>query len=242
MTDSPASDDRFARPRTLLVVAGAVVAGGLAWLLRGPLLQPGMFAVDVAVFAAIMLYLSTERLTLDHPHTRLGPAVLVTAFRLILALLLFRASRGIEAAAVWTVVIVASVAALLDVVDGPIARRTGLASAFGARLDMGTDALLTLVLSVLVWRLGKAGPWVIASGAMFPVFMFAGFRWPWLAADLPPRVRRQAVCVVQIVALIVALAPVVTPPLSTAISAVALAILTWSFYVDVAWLARHREL
>jgi hypothetical protein len=48
--------------------------------------------------------------------------------------------------------------------------------------------------------------------------------------------------VVQIVALIAALVPVVTPPLSTAISAVGLAILTWSFYVDVAWLARQRNL
>jgi hypothetical protein len=48
--------------------------------------------------------------------------------------------------------------------------------------------------------------------------------------------------VVQIVALIVALVPIITPPLSTAISAVGLAILAWSFALDVAWLARHRHL
>jgi hypothetical protein len=71
-------------------------------------------------------------------------------------------------------------------------------------------------------------------------FIAAGWGLPWMRGSLPPSVRRQAVCVVQIVALIVALAPIVTPPLSTAISAVGLAILTWSFALDVAWLARRR--
>ena len=73
------------------------------------------------------------------------------------------------------------------------------------------------------------------------VFVAAGWLLPWMRAELPPSVRRQTVCVVQVVALIVALAPLVTPPLSTAISAAGLAILTWSFAVDTAWLAR-REL
>ena len=40
----------------------------------------------------------------------------------------------------------------LDGVDGWLARRSGIASAFGARFDMEIDALLILVLAVLAWR------------------------------------------------------------------------------------------
>ena len=105
---------------------------------------------------------------------------------------------------------------------------------------METDAFLILTLSVLVWLGGQAGAWVVASGLMRYVFVGAGWQWSWLRAPLPPSVRRQTVCVVQVVALIVALAPIVRPPLSTAISALGLAILTWSFWVDVGWLSRHR--
>jgi phosphatidylglycerophosphate synthase len=143
-------------------------------------------------------------------------------------------------AAGWTLVGVAATGAVLDVVDGPIARRSGRTTAFGARFDMETDAFLILTLSVFVWRISHAGAWVVASGLMRYGFVAAGWLLPWMRAELPPSVRRQAVCVVQIVALITALAPIVTPPLSTAISAVGLAILTWSFGLDVRWLARHR--
>ncbi|HBH59064.1 MAG TPA: CDP-alcohol phosphatidyltransferase, partial [Arthrobacter bacterium] len=44
-------------------------------------------------------------------------------------------------------VVVGCAAFLLDAVDGPVARRTGTASAAGARLDTSTDAALVLVLS-----------------------------------------------------------------------------------------------
>ena len=39
-----------------------------------------------------------------------------------------------------------------------------MASAFGARFDMETDALLLLVLAALAWQFDKAGAWVLASG------------------------------------------------------------------------------
>jgi phosphatidylglycerophosphate synthase len=165
-------------------------------------------------------------------------ANVITSVRLVLALSLW----ALGPAASWTIVAIASTGATLDLVDGPLARRSGRVSAFGARFDMETDAFLILTLSVFVWWTGHAGPWVVASGAMRYAFIAAGWGLPWMRGSLPPSVRRQAVCVVQIVALIVALAPIVTPPLSTAISAVGLAILTWSFALDVAWLARHRHL
>jgi phosphatidylglycerophosphate synthase len=140
-----------------------------------------------------------------------------------------------------TLVAVGTVAALLDLVDGWVARRTGTASAFGARFDLEVDAALVLVLSWLLWRFGVTGAWVLAAGLMRYAFVATGGLLPWLARPLPPSRRRQTICVVQIVALLVALAPVVSPPLAVAAAAIGLAALTWSFAVDVAWLHRTRR-
>ncbi|MEZ5292873.1 MAG: CDP-alcohol phosphatidyltransferase family protein [Vicinamibacterales bacterium] len=159
----------------------------------------------------------------------------ITGVRLALAVALW----AVPATSPWTLVTIGAVAAVLDAVDGPVARRTGGTSRAGARFDMETDAFLIATLAVLVWRLGKAGPWVILSGALRYLFVAGGWIWPWLDGDLPPSRRRQAVCVVQVVALVVALAPIVSPPLSAPLSAGALALLAWSFWVDVAWLARR---
>lgn len=156
----------------------------------------------------------------------------ITAVRLAIALTLWT----LPSSAAWTLVWLATSGAVLDAVDGPLARRQRKTSAFGARFDMETDAFLILTLSILLWRHEKAGAWVIASGLLRYLFVGAAWIWPWMAAPLPESVRRKTVCVVQIVALIVALAPIVPPGVSAPLSAAALALLTWSFWVDVAWL------
>src|SRR5262245_34399160 len=135
-----------------------------------------------------------------------------------------------------TAVVIASIAAALDGVDGWIARRTRTASAFGARFDMETDALLILVLSALVWTSGQAGAWVLASGLMRYAFVAAAAIWPWLHEPLEPSRRRQTICVVQIVTLIAALLPSLGPTAASTIAAAGLAALTWSFLVDILWL------
>jgi hypothetical protein len=71
------------------------------------------------------------------------------------------------------------------------------------------------------------------------VFVAAGWLLPWLERPLPPSRRRQAICVVQISGLMIALVPAIPAPASVVISGVALAALVWSFFVDVAWLRRH---
>jgi phosphatidylglycerophosphate synthase len=138
------------------------------------------------------------------------------------------------------VVAIGSVAALLDLADGWVARRSGTSTAFGARFDMEVDALLIVVLSALVWRFGITGPWVLASGLMRYLFVALARPFPWLARPLPPSRRRQTVCVVQIVALLVALAPITPAPLAVLAAAAGLAALVWSFAVDIAWLAARR--
>jgi len=167
---------------------------------------------------------------------------MVTSLRLALvALLALALVEPRTAALAWGVTAIAMVVTALDGVDGWLARRSGLESAFGARFDMETDALLILVLSALAWRWDRAGAWVLACGLMRYAFVAAAWAWPWMARPLPPSWRRKFVCVVQIVGLAIIVAPVVTPPLSVWLAAGTLAMLTWSFAVDVAWLRSGRR-
>jgi hypothetical protein len=105
---------------------------------------------------------------------------------------------------------------------------------------METDALLILVLSALIWKSGKAGGWVLASGLMRYAFVGAAAIWPWLQTPLEPSRRRQTVCVIQVVALIAALLPSLIASASSLIAAAGLAALAWSLLVDILWLWRLR--
>lgn len=184
-----------------------------------------------------------------HPHARFGNANRITLVRLALAGLLvgllgeaaWSDPTAGPGALAWAVVVLATATALLDAADGALARRSGMPSAFGARFDMETDAAYTAVLCALVWQAGQAGPWVLLAGLLRYLFVAAAWRWPWLAAPLPPSRRRQAVCVVQISSLIVCLAPIVSPAVATPLAAASLALLAGSFAVDVHFLARTRR-
>jgi phosphatidylglycerophosphate synthase len=169
-----------------------------------------------------------------------GAANAVTLARGVLALdLLALLGSPPSAVLAWSIVALALIALVLDGVDGRVARRRGETSAFGARFDMETDALLILVLAALAWSQGKAGAWILLAGALRYLFVTASLVLPWLAAPLPPSRRRQAICVVQIASLILCLAPFVGPPASAAIGFLGLVALLGSFAADVAWLARR---
>jgi phosphatidylglycerophosphate synthase len=143
--------------------------------------------------------------------------------------------------AAWLIVMAATLTALLDAVDGALARRSGQSSEFGARFDMETDAAFILVLCALVLQAGQAGAWVLAAGLMRYAFVLAARRWPWLAGALPPSRRRQTVCVVQITTLIVCLGPIVPRSFAAALAAASVALLAMSFAVDIRALARSRR-
>jgi phosphatidylglycerophosphate synthase len=134
----------------------------------------------------------------------------------------------------------AGLALALDWVDGQVARRTGTASAFGARFDMEVDAFLLLVLSASAVR--PVGAWVLAIGAMRYAYGAAGRVLPWLGGPLPPRQWRKVVAAIQGVALLVVAAGVLPQPVAVAMLAAALALLVESFGRDVGWLWRRREL
>jgi phosphatidylglycerophosphate synthase len=174
-----------------------------------------------------------------YPHPRMGACNAVTLLRAAITagLTLPLVTPAVPA---WGVVGAAAFALQLDGLDGWLARREGLVSAFGARFDMEVDALLALVLALLALAAGKAGPWVLALGGLRYAFVAAGVFLPWLRGDLPPRIGRKTVCVIQIAALIALLAPPVQPPLSLWVAGLATVLLTASFAADILWLWRRR--
>jgi hypothetical protein len=72
-------------------------------------------------------------------------------------------------------------------------------------------------------------------------FVAASWIQPALARELPPSFRRKLVCVAQGVVLLVALGPIVSGPLVVAACVAGLAVLTYSFAVDVRWALRAGE-
>jgi phosphatidylglycerophosphate synthase len=175
-----------------------------------------------------------------HPFDRFGPANAITLLRAALTALtagLVGEGGTTEIAAVAAATGGAAVA--LDFVDGRVARASGFASEFGARFDMETDAALVLVLAVLVWQTGMAGPWVIVGGVLRYGFVVAGAVQPWMRRPLPSSVRRRTAAAVQMIALVAAL--FVAPPASGVIAALALGLLCCSFAADTLWLYRRAE-
>ena len=174
-------------------------------------------------------------------RVHLGPADRVTAARAVLvcgvaALTVHGLFGDPEVAAV---VAISTVALALDAVDGYVARRTGTASAFGARFDMEVDAFLIAVLSVHVAP--TLGWWVLAIGAMRYAYVAAGRALPWLRRPAPPRYWAKVVAAIQGIVLTVAASRLLPDPLSRVALAVALVLLLESFGRDIGWQWRHRE-
>lgn len=222
-------------------LAGALLTGGLAVAASGTLDLEGSILAKALAGYGVCALVGLWFLPLHGPHPRLGPANQVTLARAVLTGLLAGLVGEVGTPEVaWTVVGLALLAEVLDGVDGRLARRGGWVSEFGARFDLEVDALLVAVLALLAWSLGKAGPWVLASGLLRYGFVAAGFRWRWLQRPLPASRRRQAVCVLQVLTLTLALAPVLPPAWSAPVAALGLALLGYSFAVDTLWLARRR--
>jgi phosphatidylglycerophosphate synthase len=208
--------------------------------LRQPLTLGAACVPRAGLLYIAIVVLATRNLANHHPFRQFGPANQVTTLRAALVSVVAGLVGEPETPEVGAMAVaVATAATLLDGLDGWLARRSRMTSAFGARFDMEVDALLILVLSILAWRHGKAGPWVLLSGLLRYVFIAAAWIAPWFRAALPVSRRRQAICVIQVVGLLIVMAPVIQRPLSAWIAAVSLATLSWSFALDIAWLWRH---
>jgi phosphatidylglycerophosphate synthase len=133
-------------------------------------------------------------------------------------------------------VVLSSVALVLDAVDGQVARRTGTATPFGARLDGEVDAYLILVLSIAVSR--DYGSWVLVIGAARYVLLAAGWAVRWLAAPLPPRYWGKVVAAVQGIVLTAAVSGALPRPVGMVAVGAALVLLAESFGRSIVWLYR----
>ena len=220
--------------------AGAIVTAGLAAVLAWPPQSAG-WPITMAIAAYALLAAILTAALAGRPS--LGWANRVTLLRAAitcaLAGALVEPTLFVERA--WTVVALSVFALALDGLDGWLARRLDVASDFGARFDMETDAALILVLCAGLWLSGLAPAWVLAIGLMRPAFVLAGIALPWLSKPLPESFRRKLVCVIQVGALPAALLPILPEPLRLSLLAAALLALGISFAIDIAWLIRHRR-
>lgn len=208
--------------------------------------------ITAGIYATVAVLVLQAIAAPDAPR-RFGSANIVTLLRAGIAALV--AGLALEALATgrgllatpgeagdhwaWAVPVGALIALALDGIDGWLARRRRIASAFGARFDMEADALLVLGLALAILASGRAGPWVLVAGALRYAFVAAGALWPALSAPLPPSFRRKAVCVAIGMALVIGLVPVVPPAVAGVLAGAGVLALVYSFAVDTVWLLRQ---
>lgn len=183
------------------------------------------------------------------PHTHFGLANTITLMRAAFSSFLFALSADSlgghlpwpDLFTQWLITALAAAFLALDGLDGLIARHTRMESRFGAQFDMHVDALFVLSLCLLLVISKLAAPWVLFNGLIFYVFHAAKHIWPAFEGELPPRWRRKAICVIQTILLITALAPV-TPFWAAQLACLTgLALLIWSFGIDTVWLLRQEN-
>ena len=200
----------------------------------------GLIGWVVGLAASALLCATVFRAATGAAVRRVGPADLVTLLRasLTCACAALVADTAAPPRAGAPLVVLAAVALVLDLVDGPVARWTASASSFGARLDGEADAALMLLLSAAL--VGPVGAWVLAIGGVRYAFGLAGHVLPWLRGALPFRYWRKVVTATSGVALVLALARVLPGGVSVGALALAGVLLAESFGRDVWWLWRHR--
>ncbi len=201
--------------------AGLGVAGWIAGLVTG---------------SAAPALLVTARMRSDEPAMFPADWVTVTRGLLIAGVAGLVADSFSRPVPVTALVTLSTVALVLDTVDGQVARRTGTATALGARIDSEADAFLILLLSIAVSQ--DYGGWVLVIGAARYALLLAGWLIPWLAAPLPPRYWGKVVAAVQGIVLTVAVSGLLDRRAGMIAVAAALLLLTESFGRSVIWLYR----
>ncbi|WP_299841726.1 CDP-alcohol phosphatidyltransferase family protein [uncultured Paracoccus sp.] len=228
--NAPADPLRWGLLAAGLAGLAAVLACQLLLDISGALLW-GLAALG---FALIWLIVARQ-MRRGYPHGRIGACNAVTLIRVALALALVPPLLAGQPAG-WIVAGIAGVALVLDGLDGSLARRQGLVSDFGARFDMEADSILALILSLHVVAGSAVGAEGLILGLARYAFVGAMLLWPWLSAPLPQKFRRKTICVVQMVALILLLLPILTPDAAILVARLAAALVVWSFAVDILWL------
>jgi CDP-diacylglycerol--glycerol-3-phosphate 3-phosphatidyltransferase len=147
----------------------------------------------------------------------LGAGNLVSLFRgaLIAALYGFLFSPAPAGWLTWVPGVLYTVAALVDYIDGALARLTNHATRLGEILDMYFDGLGMLAATALIVQYGQVPVWYLFIGLARYLFLFG----MWLRERLgkrnypmPPSVRRRGMAAVQMGFVFVMLWPLFSPP------------------------------
>ncbi len=235
----PSATDRWGWPILPDLLLGAVVLTAAAGGLRIA------FALPAAVMPLALLgYFGLAAVLWTYRRwAPLTPADRITMGRALLVMLLvglLPAANQLGDASALPFAI-ALVAVMLDGLDGWVARRLRCETAAGARFDMELDAFLLLILCIWLLQLERTGPWVLLIGLWRYGFVLAGWFWPALRSPLPPSQRRRVICAIQGVGLALLIAPGLPGAWASAAAALLLAVLSYSFIVDmVAAARRHR--
>jgi phosphatidylglycerophosphate synthase len=121
---------------------------------------------------------------------------------------------------------------VLDGVDGWLARRRQLASAFGARFDMECDALLVLVASLRVYLSGHLPAFILVPGALRYLYVLA-VRWLPSRREQPRSRVGRYVFALMVLSLCASLWPF--EPWHRPLALVATLLIVWSFARSVYW-------
>jgi phosphatidylglycerophosphate synthase len=212
------------------LAAGLAVAGASAVAIAGAYpTSPARIAVVTvagclpAAFTALAVLHRRPRSTTAADRVTMGRAVLASGCGAVAATVLL----GPVPARTWWLTALAVPTLLLDAVDGLVARRTGCATAAGARLDEQVDAGVLVVLCLAAAP--AVGAWALLIGAMRYVFVVASWSLPVLRTPIPRSPFRRAVAGYQGAALVAVLAPGVPLGAATAAAGLALGLLVTSF-------------
>lgn len=220
---------RRLRLRWVVVVTVATVVTALAYdqfvdrfatdLARRWLALSGI--VLVYEFALLWRFLPRNRAG-EELSPSLGPATLLTVVRGVLVaflagfLLLPRPTESL----VWLPAALYGLAALLDYVDGTIARLTDHVTTLGARLDVEIDALGILIAPLLAVIYGQLPVWYLLAGAARYIFVAGKWhrrRTGKAIHDLPAGPASRILAGVQMAFLAVVLSPLLTPTEATSL-------------------------
>ncbi|MBB1510115.1 CDP-alcohol phosphatidyltransferase family protein [Tessaracoccus sp. MC1756] len=165
---------------------------------------------------------------------RLTPADRITLGRAVLggvcAVLVVLGYLGHLPGRSWALFLVALPTALLDAVDGAVARRTNTVTERGARWDVAVDSAVLLILSLALVPLA---PWILLMGAARYLFLLGGrFRPQWLL-PLPFRQSRRLIGGLQALVTVTALAPVVPITVVQWSTGLSVALVAYSFARDI---------
>ena len=213
----------WSRWHAALMLGSCAVALGLG---RG---WPLVLA-SLASFAA-WLWLSRGTFT---PRGDFGAANALTALRLTMALALGLVGRSAPGPVLAAALVAA---AALDAADGWIARRSGLASVFGAAFDMETDALLILVAGLALCQRGRLGAWILAAGLLRYVYVLAMVIAPPAAGPVPRSAWGRVAFLVLLAGLTAAFAR--TDPVATVMAALGSLAVVASFARSFLWSYRR---